>query len=423
MTDSNFIGLADGNNITVKNFANNVDIQKYVQAAAIVSADIVKRSKFPQAFKGRNVEETARNIWEFLKARIEYTIDPKDWQLLRLAPRFVKDGKGDCKSYSIFTASVLSALGLPVVFEFTNYINSRGELPDPKYTPTHVYITTRDENGKRIIIDGVYTDFNKEKKYFYKKEVPMKIAVLSGTDSTITATQANQYNGNKSLESDYKKRYIVTQVQAMLNSNNPAIQQQGELYLARIKSSCCNETAINGKAWTGFKKVTLSGARNAFLALVKLNFRGLATRLNHLDTKVQGGKGKLDAKWKQLGGSPKALRKAIAIGRTKKPLLGAKAVKGIAEPVSLAVILTSAAGVAVAIAPLLKNIGAGKETSNADLLADITAAGGDFTLPAKDSLTDEQVEKSGGEKNLFGIDNKLLIFGAVGLGLVLLGNK
>lgn len=427
MQSSNFIGLADGRQTVVKSFASNADIQKYLKDAFYISSAMVKRSNFATAFKGRTVEQTAQNIWNFLKNNIEYEIDPDDWQLLRLAPRFVKDGKGDCKSYSLFAASVLSALGLPVNFVFTNYVSKAGKLPNPQNVPTHVYVTTRDQHGRRIIIDGVYNYFNREKPYYFKNEVPMKIAVLSGLDKNEAYRQAGrQAEGGDALrvtptkENEYKARFIKQNIKFMLNSQDAATRQRGQMLLQKC---CPTNTAINGKFWDGFKKVTLSGARGAFLGLVKLNARGLATKLNAL-VKTPAGTANLQKKWKQLGGSYAAIQKAIKVGAPKKPLLGMK-VNGIAEPVTLTALLATAGAIIAVIAPLLKNIKLGKDDEGMDsLLAESRANGGDLTtLPPADNVSDEQHEKSGGSDTIFGIDKNLLIFGAVGAGVLVLSKK
>jgi hypothetical protein len=76
-----------------------------------------------------------------------------------------------------------------------------------------------------------------------------------------------------------------------------------------------------GKKGRG-KKIFLAPARGAFLSLVALNVRGLATKL----TKAKNGK----QFWEKLGGDFSKLQKAINNGKSKKPFFGAgKGVKGI----------------------------------------------------------------------------------------------
>ncbi|NBX73334.1 MAG: hypothetical protein EBQ89_03445 [Alphaproteobacteria bacterium] len=78
------------------------------------------------------------------------------------------------------------------------------------------------------------------------------------------------------------------------------------------------------KIGKGLKKVgrviargTLVIPRSAFLSLVRLNFRGSASRFNLLNEK---GKQKLNEKWEKLGGKLDALDRAISKGKGKHPL-------------------------------------------------------------------------------------------------------
>lgn len=61
--------------------------------------------------------------------------------------------------------------------------------------------------------------------------------------------------------------------------------------------------------------------RGAAIALIRLNFRGVAKRFSLLNEK---GKSKLDLKWKDLGGKTDKLNDAIKAGKDKKPLVCGK---------------------------------------------------------------------------------------------------
>ena len=118
--------------------------------------------------------QTAKNVWDFMKRKITYKRDPNHKQMIRLPNRFVNDADGDCKSFALFAASILGNLGMPVTFRYAGY-------RDGSNIPTHVYMTTEDENGKEIIVDGVYRAFNKEKPYKFKKDYKMsRIEYISG---------------------------------------------------------------------------------------------------------------------------------------------------------------------------------------------------------------------------------------------------
>jgi hypothetical protein len=62
------------------------------------------------------------------------------------------------------------------------------------------------------------------------------------------------------------------------------------------------------------KRAALAIPRGAFLAVVRLNFRGLASRYNIL---TEEGKKKFYAKWEKMGGKTDALQRAVDAGKTK----------------------------------------------------------------------------------------------------------
>lgn len=76
-------------------------------------------------------------------------------------------------------------------------------------------------------------------------------------------------------------------------------------------------TAVK-KVTRGLKTVALAPARNAFLGLVKLNLRGLASKMK------RANQSKITKLWERLGGKKSSILKAISTGARKKALLGGK---------------------------------------------------------------------------------------------------
>jgi len=146
--------IRGGQTLTLHKKGTNGDIikaiHKYVPYAKEQSRSRAK------LFKGNSEKETAKNIFNFLKDNIRYVEDSVHFQDIRLPNRLIKDGKGDCKSFAMFTASILENLGIPYKFVYTSYTDNR--------VPQHVYVQT--DNG--IIIDAVWRQFNDEKPYTYK---------------------------------------------------------------------------------------------------------------------------------------------------------------------------------------------------------------------------------------------------------------
>jgi len=112
----------------------------------------------------------------------------------------------------------------------------------------------------------------------------------------------------------------------------------------------------------GVKAVGLIVPRKSFLAMVSLNVRGLATRMNQL------GAAERSALWKKFGGQPSVLEKAVRNGIKKRPLFGAgkkvKAIKGIG----------AVTDEGVGIAPLIIPAAAGGGVSAATVATIIAAA-------------------------------------------------
>lgn len=118
---------------------------------------------FAQTLKGKTVMDTCRNIWEFVKTQIPYVLDPVGKQNIKSPGRLWAEKAGDCKSFSVFTASCLKNLGIPYGYRFASYSKT-----DP--TPTHVYVYVP-QGKKEIILDSVWTGpFNTQKQYTYKED-------------------------------------------------------------------------------------------------------------------------------------------------------------------------------------------------------------------------------------------------------------
>ena len=140
--------------IVIKKSGTNSDI---IQAMIKYMPNAVYQcQKRASIFKGKDEMETCRNIWSFLKHNIKYVEDSVHFQDIRLPDRLVKDRKGDCKSFAMFTAGILQNLSIPCKLVFTSYTANK--------TPGHVYVET--DSG--IIIDAVWKKFNSEKPYTYK---------------------------------------------------------------------------------------------------------------------------------------------------------------------------------------------------------------------------------------------------------------
>jgi hypothetical protein len=152
--------------------------------------------------KGKTLTDTCRNVYRMVKENIRYRVDPKGEQWVRRPAQMWWTGVGDCKSYSVFIASLLTHLGIVGAFRFVSYND------DP--TPTHVYVVVVN-NGKEIILDAVMPAFNQEQPYQKKYDYSMtRISELAGLPKgTVYYYGKDQLSGGLSTALNKGKRREV----------------------------------------------------------------------------------------------------------------------------------------------------------------------------------------------------------------------
>lgn len=273
-------------------------------------------------FDGANDYEIGKKIFDYLKKNVAYVIEPDNKQMLKSPSAIIATGKttgSDCKNYSLFTGGILDALNrrgknIKWCYRFSSY-----KFGDK--IPQHVFTVINPDSNNEIWIDAVLPKYNYKKQYYYKidKKVKPMLVGLSGIE-TIAGTK--KVNAKKVVDNAKKKARQKT-----FQKVKQKIQQRGKVVL----------------------KFAAAPSRNAFLLLVKLNVRGLATKLKTLATKQPE---KLKKFWVNSGGNYAALLKEIERGSKKKRLLGIGAVPAVAAaiasatPLILAVTkLFSAAGI------------------------------------------------------------------------------
>ena len=164
-------------NITFKVGATNMQLQRAIEAALPAATEQMKG--MAKQFKGSTEKQTCRNIFNFLMQNIRYKVDG-DNQKIKLPSAFLREKEGDCKSYSLFTASILANLKIPFSFTYASY------NPMDK-TPEHIYVTTK----SGCIIDAVWGKFDSEKKATYKFHKPMNISYISGVKKNKPTSENN----------------------------------------------------------------------------------------------------------------------------------------------------------------------------------------------------------------------------------------
>jgi hypothetical protein len=327
----------------------NDNIIKVLEGTFYKASDDVKQDDFYKYFAGDNLEDTAYNVWKYVKDNVNYKEDGQAYQKIKLPGALLHYGEGDCKSMSLFCAAVLSHYAPDRVgFRYVSYRN------DP--TPTHVYCIVKDRN-KTIIVDPVWNTFNSSKDYKYKIDKIMTIQTLSGIKSTKVDKQT--YDALFQLRNAIKQQEVGSPMYNTLNRmfNNVASAAEldsPDLPIGSIKSFVKKaENKVKGaikKAATDIKKAATDikadvknkpswasqgdyvkhlakkaiplfiEMRTAFLLLLTVNYRNLCNRILE---KEKADPNSMSRLWYVgFGGDPKALLAACEANKNKKPVFG-----------------------------------------------------------------------------------------------------
>ena len=307
MSQPSFQGI----DVTYKSQADNKDIRDLL--VKLVPKAKAQMVEFSKQFKGRNQKETCKKIFDYIKNNFTYVADGGE-QVIKLPSALLKKRVGDCKSYSLFTASILENLKIPYKFVYTSYNNNP--------IPAHVYVVTEDG----CIIDAVYGIFNAEKKPTYRYTQDMNVRYMAGIGANCTSCNSDGM-GKVTIINKDKRQQI-------------------------------KRTAQFG--FDKFKTAAFVGGRQVVLGLVKGNYDGFATKMQKVNTN------KLKSDWEKVGGDYAALTKAIKEGASKpakklgllgklKTLLKKKGINGIGQVSDgeiQAAIVTVATALGTAINPV-----------------------------------------------------------------------
>jgi hypothetical protein len=260
MTQPNYPSF-QGIDVTYRSQADNKDIRDLL--VKLVPKAKAQMVEFSKQFKGRTNKETCKKIFDYIKNNFTYVADGGE-QVIKLPSALLKKRVGDCKSYSLFTASILENLKIPYKFVYTSYNNNP--------IPAHVYVVTEDG----CIIDAVYGIFNAEKKPTYRYTQDMNVRYMAGIGADCTSCSKGV--GKVTIISKDKRQQIKTTANVAANK---------------------------------FKSVAFVGGRQVLLGLIKGNYDGIATKMQKVDTN------KLKNDWTRVGGDYSALTNAIKEGASK----------------------------------------------------------------------------------------------------------
>ncbi len=164
----------EGKKETIKTNFNTKDIiEAVLYADELVVEDLIEFSEyFEKSYSG------LKSLWQFVKSNIKYKADSIDAEVIKSPRSLWSKKQGDCKSFSLFIATVLKQKGIPYSYRFAAYHGK---------TPTHVYIVANLE-GREVILDAVYHAFDREDIYTYAIDYGMpgrKKSILNPSESYI----------------------------------------------------------------------------------------------------------------------------------------------------------------------------------------------------------------------------------------------
>ena len=117
-----------------------------------------------------NVNDSAKNIFKFLKNNVTYKIEPDSSQSVKSPAAIISTGMvgghNDCKHYSLFFAGILDAWArqgkmVNWCFRFANYREGHR-------TPHHVFVVVNPQTNSEIWCDAVLPSFDLKKNYVNK---------------------------------------------------------------------------------------------------------------------------------------------------------------------------------------------------------------------------------------------------------------
>jgi hypothetical protein len=120
------------------------------------------------------------DLWEFTKNHITYLADEPGHEKVKDPAVTWRDRSGDCKSFSLFIASVLKCLRITHRYRFASYSGN---------DPTHVYVIAK-LNNRNVILDATIDKFDSEVSYKKKWDKMAKIDYLHGVSAAVHTGRA-----------------------------------------------------------------------------------------------------------------------------------------------------------------------------------------------------------------------------------------
>ena len=261
--------------------------------ARILPAGSKQAEKFTFLTKTGDPVSDARQVANYVRQNFTYVKDGYTEQNIKTPGALIATKTGDCKTFALFIASVLSAWKYKNGLRFAGYNGST--------QPTHVYNFVLDDKNILHTFDSCLPGLKE-----------------SQNATLIEDMQVNHIAGVPVLNEIPTGIYGRAERRERRQERRERRQERREERKERREERRAEGKGFGQQA----KKIALAPGRGAFLLILKANFRGLATRLAKAPAE------KLAGFWGKLGGDKNKLMAAINDGKSKKPLLGMGEVDG-----------------------------------------------------------------------------------------------
>lgn len=197
-------------------------------------------SKLAPLLKGKTVEKTVTNIYNFIYNHIQYKADGAAQEIRSPQCTWHSRNRGaDCKSFSVLAGALCKELGLP-------YSIRKIQQPgDSDGTYSHVYIIVHRNNKSHLVIDATKHE-NTESFYLKKHDISMKHYGLNASRIATNQKQCafQDYFGRicNTLSND---GVCNTQINKLKDNVNNHVKRTGHYPLVTVE---VDTVYINGTA-------------------------------------------------------------------------------------------------------------------------------------------------------------------------------
>lgn len=289
-----------------------------------------------------------KRVYTWICNNVAYKEDFPGIEVIYTPQLVVLMGQSDCKKHTILFASIIAAAGIEPVLKHVYYAG-RTDI-------SHIYcIVPLPDIKHYVCCDTTICDFGAEVNYksatlYFLNGEHMELHSMGhlNRDSIMDEAYMATCGFGNSFSNIGAATFSAIGFSFKHAFHFPSIKQIWHGVQEDVKK--VEHSVI--EAAKVFEKVSLAIPRAVYLEAVRLNAAGHA---GHLLKAWKANPGKIETFWKDFGGDPNALKKAMLVGGAKHPLLGPdQASVGIAPLALLAAcapILTGAAIVIHAIDP------------------------------------------------------------------------